>query len=410
MFRDRALDVRDIGERLGVAALVEGSVRVAGSRLRITAQLIDTHTGYHVWSEEFDRTASDLFAMQEEIARSVAAALHVQLVRRLNDSLVLAGTASQEAHDLYFRGRFEWNKRTEAGVMAARAAFERAVAIDPRYARAYAGLSDAWQLLPLYGHMPTPEALANAKTAALRAIALDSTLAEAHTSLAVMHLEYDHDRLAAEREYQRAIELNPGYATAHHWYALFLIAGGRVGEATREAEAARRADPLSRIANAAVGTVRLFARDYDAAIAEFRAIVNLEPDWPTGLELLGRAHATKGDHAVAIPLLEKAVDLSRRRPSHVALLAYVYARAGDTGKARGLLDEMLRAPAGSYAPPVDLAAVYVALRNHEEGLRLLARGVLERDEEMMYLKVDPRYDPLRRDVRFGRILSDLDLR
>jgi len=410
MFRDRGVDVRHVGERLGVAALVEGSVRVAGNRLRITAQLIDTHTGYHLWSDEFDRTTSDLLATQEEIAHSVASALHVQLARRINDSLVLAGTASQEAHELYFRGRYEWNKRTEAGVLAARNAFERAAAIDPRYARAYAGLSDAWQLLPLYGHLPTSEGLANAKTAALRAIALDSTLAEAHTSLGVMLLEYDHDRAGAEREYRRAIELNPGYVTAHHWYALFLIAGGRVAEATHEAETARRVDPLSRIVNAAVGTVRLFARDYDAAIAEFRAIVNLEPEWATGLELLGRAHAAKGNHATAIPMIEQAVNLSRRRPSHVALLAYVYAQSGDTTKARGLLDELLHASDGSYAPPVDLAAVYVALHDPGEALRVLERGVQDRDEEMMYLKVDPRYDSLRRDARFGRILGDLDLR
>jgi len=409
-FRDREADAKTIGRRLDVSTLVEGSLRASGNRLRVTVQLVDARTGDHVWSEEFDRAVSDLFAVQEDIARSVTAALHVGRAAPAGATLMAAGTASAKAHDLYLRGRFEWNKRTEAGMLAARDAFSRALLIDPRYARAYAGLSDTWQLLPLYGHYETREALANAKTAALRALALDSMLAEAHTSLAVTLLEYDHDRTSAEREYRRAIELNPGYATARHWYALFLIAGGRVAEATAEVEQARRTDPLSRIINAAAGTVRLFARDYPAAAAEFRAIVDQEPDWPTGLELLGRTKAAAGEYDVAVPILERAVTLSNRQPSQVALLAYTYARAGRANDARGLLRELRQAPAGSYAPPVDLAAVYVALGESGEALRILSRGLDERDEEMMYMEVDPRYDPLRSNPGFASILSGLDLR
>lgn len=408
-FRNPGGDVKEIGRRLGVSALIEGSVRVSGNRLRITAQLIDARTGYHIWSNTFDRTESDLFAVQESIAQAVASALHVQLARRSGESILSAGTRSMEAHDWYLRGRFEWNRRTEAGMIAARAAFEHAIAIDPQYAKAYAGLSDAWQLLPLYGHYPTHQALANAKTAALRALALDSTLAEAHTSLAVMLLEYDHDRDAAEREYRKAIALNPGYATAHHWYALFLIAGGRVAEATAQAEEARRVDPLSRVIHAAVGTVRMFARDYPAAIAEFRAILQREPEWATGQALLGRALAAAGQYEAAIPPIEKAVSISKRQPSQVALLAYVYAQAGRKDDARVLLKELLAARDGVFAPPVDLGALYVALNEHDEAIRTLERGLEERDEEMMYMKVDPRYDPLRSHPRFAAVLSRLDL-
>ena len=408
-FRERGGDVREIARRLHVAAIVEGSVRVSGNQLRITAQLIDARTGYHIWSDQFDRTEADLFTVQENIAQSVASALHVQLARRSGQSLLNAGTRSAEAHDWYLRGRFEWNRRTEAGMVAARAAFEQALAIDPQYARAYAGLSDAWQLLPLYGHFPTRQALANAKTAALRALALDSTLAEAHTSLAVMLLEYDHDRDAAEDEYRKAIALNPGYATAHHWYALFLIAGGRVDEATLQAEEARRVDPLSRVIHAAVGTVRMFARDYPAAIAEFRAILQRDSLWATGHALLGRAQAAAGEYEAAIPAIEKAVGISKRQPSQVALLAYVYAQAGRKGEAQTLLEELLAARAGVFAPPVDLGALYVALGDHDAAIRILERGVEDRDEEMMYMKVDPRYDPLRSHPRFPAILTSLDL-
>jgi serine/threonine-protein kinase len=409
-FRNPGGDVRDIGRRLNVSAIVEGSIRVSGNRMRITAQLIDARTGYHIWSNQFDHTESDLFAVQENIAQSVATALHIQLARENGESILNAGTRSTAAHDAYLRGRFEWNRRTEAGMLAAKAAFERAIKLDPLYAKAYAGLSDSWQLLPLYGRFPTGQALANAKTAALRAVALDSTLAEAHTSLAVMQLEYDRDREGAERSYRRAIALNPGYATAHHWFALFLVAGGRVAEATAQAEQARRLDPLSRVINAAVGTVRMFARDYPAAIAEFQSILQRDPQWPTGLSLLGRAYAVSGDYHAAMPPLEEAIRLSRRQPSQVALLAYIYAMAGRTGDARSLLGELLTAPAGIFSPPVDLAAIYVALNQHEEALALLERGVEERDEEMMYMKVDQRYDPLRGYPRFASILEKLDLR
>ena len=409
-FRGRHGDVRDIGRRLSVSAVIEGSVRASGDRLRITAQLIDARSGYHIWSDEFDRPAKDIFAVQEDIAQAVTRVLHIQFAQRIRQAIVRAGTSSAEAHDLYLRGRFEWNRRTEEGMLAAKAAFERALAIDPRYASAYAGLSDAWQLLPLYGHVPTKEALANAKTAALRALALDSMLAEAHTSLAVMHLEYDHDRDAAEREYRRAIEINPGYATAHHWFALFLVAGGRVEEAIAQAEQARRVDPLSRVIHAAVGTVRMFARDYEAALAEFRAILALEPEWATGQALLGRGLAAAGRYEESIKPMETAIRLSNRRPSHLALLAYTYAMSGRTDDAKALLRELEQAPPGSFAPPVDLAAVYVALGQPNEAFRILNRGVDERDEEMMYMKVDPRYDALRTDPRFDRLLERLDLR
>jgi tetratricopeptide (TPR) repeat protein len=409
MFWNPGGDVKDIGRRLGVSALIEGSVRVSGTRYRVTAQLIDARTGYHIWSDQFDRNESDLFDVQESIARSVTAALQIQLARRSGESILNAGTRNTKAHDWYLRGRFEWNKRNEAGMLAARAAFEQAIALDPLYARAYAGLSDSWQLLPLYGHVPTREALANAKTAALRAVALDSTLAEAHTSLAVMHLEYDHDREAAERAYRKAIALNPGYATAHHWYALFLIAGGRVAEATAQAELARSSDPLSRVIHAAVGTVRMFARDYPAAIAEFRAILVRETQWATGHALLGRGLAAAGDYQGAIAPLETAVSISRRQPSQVALLGYAYAMAGRTSDARAILQELLSARTGVFAPPVDLGALYVSLGEHDEAIRVLERGLEEHDEEMMYMMVDPRYDPLRSHSKFQAILAALDL-
>ena len=409
-FRSRGADVKDIGRRLDVSAVVEGSVRASGNRLRITAQLIDARTGYHLWSHEFDRPMEDVFALQGDVAHAVTTALRARLAQPIGEAVLRASTSSGAAHDLYLRGRFEWNKRTEPAMLAAKAAFERAIAIDPHYALAYAGLSDAWQLLPLYGHVPTNEGLANAKTAALRAVALDSSLAEAHTSLAVMYLEYDHDRAAAEREYRRAIEINPGYATAHHWYALFLVAGGRFAEATAEVEVARRLDPLSRIINAAAGTVRLFARDYESAIAEFRAILVLEPTWATGQGLLGRAQAAAGRFDEAIPTLERAVSLSNRQPSHVALLAHALALAGRRNEANALLRELEEARPGSFAPPVDLAAVYVALGRPGEAFKILNRGVDERDEEMMYMKVDPRYDAVRADPRFARLLARLDLK
>jgi serine/threonine-protein kinase len=403
-FRERGVDVRDVGRRLAVAAVVEGSVRLDGNQLRVTAQLIDTRRGYHLWSEEYDRDMADVFSVQEEIARTVAARLSETLVRGLPDTLVARATASPAAYELYLRGRHEWNSRTREGMWQALQAFQQAVAMDPRYAAAYAGLSDTWQLLPDYGDVPAGEGLAQAKTSALRAIALDSTLAAAHASLAAVLDDYDRDRAGAERAYRRAIALNPAYATARQWLAIHLADDARFDEALEEIERARRLDPLSLIINTAVGAVRYFARDYQGAVAEYRSVTNQTEDFALAWALMGRALLVSGRVEPAVEALQRSVELSHGDPSYRAVYAASLAAAGRGDEARAAAGEVLAVPSGGYVPYCELASAYLYLGDDARALELFERGFEERDPAVKHLKVEPLYDSIREHPRFRELL------
>ncbi|MFN8583158.1 MAG: tetratricopeptide repeat protein [Gemmatimonadaceae bacterium] len=407
-FRGREREINEVGRQLGVAAVVIGSVREDGTRLQIVSTLLDARSGAQRWTHSYNVDAAEVFSAQDAIARSVAAALHLKVEGGV-DSPLGASTVDPRAHELAMRGRFAWNQRTEESVRAALGDFEEAARIDPRYAVAYAGISDAWQILPQYGHVAPREALANSKTAALRAIALDSTLAEAHTSLAAMLVEYDRDRPGAEREYARAIALNPGYATAHHWYGLHLAADGKFPEATAQIELGRRLDPLSSIISSAAGVVRYFARDYDGAVAEFRAVLALQPDFATAWSLLGRTQCALGQYDDAVRSEERAVELSGRAPANVTLLAYALASSGRARQADSLLRSLTTDSARSFVPAIDLAAVYVVLKRVDDAFRVLQQGYAARDIEMKYLRVDPRFDEVRSDARFARLAGQLGL-
>lgn len=407
-FRGKGVDVREVGRQLGVAAVVEGSVRLDGNRLRVTAQLIETRRGYHVWSEEYDRGMEDVFSVQEDIARTVAAALGDELVERLTRPLVPRGTEITKAYDLYLRGRHEWNSRTTEGMWRALQAFQEATTLDPGFAPAYAGLSDTWQLLPDYGNVPAREGLARAKTAALRAIALDSTLAEAHASLGAILDDYDHDRLGAERAYRRAISLNPKYATARQWLAIHLADEGRVGEAADEIERARGLDPLSRIINTAVGAVRYFARDYASSIAEYRAVLDQAPDFALGWALMGRVYLVQGSIDSAVTSLRRSVELSGGDPSYRAVYAAALAADGQ----RALADSVargVRAGQPGYVPYCELAAAYIYLGDHDTALGLFERALQERDPAVKHLAVEPLYDRIRANARFRALLERVGL-
>ncbi|HJU75667.1 MAG TPA: BTAD domain-containing putative transcriptional regulator, partial [Gemmatimonadaceae bacterium] len=350
-FREPGVDVREVGRRLGVAAVVEGSVRLDSNRLRVTAQLIDTRRGYHLWSEQYNRSVADVFAVQEDIARTVAASLGNELV--VPDTLVSRGTDSPQAYDLYLRGRHDWNSRTTEGMWRALSLFQEATAIDPQYASAYAGLSDTWQLLPDYGNVPARQGLAMAKTAALRAIALDSSLAAGYASLGAILDDYDHDRAGAERAYRRAISLNPKYATSRQWLAIHLADEARHVEAAEEIERARRIDPLSRVINTAVGAVRYFARDYTAAIAEYRAVLDQAPDFALAWALMGRVYLVQSVIDSAVTSLRRAVELSGGDPSYRAVYAAALAASGQRAAAESVARSVIDAQPG-YVPYCEL--------------------------------------------------------
>lgn len=409
-FRDPGVDIREVGRRLGVAAVVEGSVRLDSNRLRVTAQLIETKNGYHLWSQEYDRGMEDVFAVQEDIARTVASALGDQLITKLPDTLVARGTESTEAYDLYLRGRHDWNSRTTEGMWSALRAFEHATTVDPAYASAYAGLSDTWQLLPDYGNVPARQGLARAKTAALRAIALDSTLAEAHASLGAILDDYDRDRRGAEQSYRRAIYLNPGYSTARQWLAIHLADDGRHDEAATEMERARRRDPQSRIINTAVGAIRYFARDYAGAIAEYRAVVDQAPDFALAWALMGRVFLVSGRVDSAVATLQRSVELSGGDPSYRSVYAAALSAAGKRDEALAVARLVKDATPDAYVPYCELASAYLYLGDDSTALALFERGFEERDPAIKHIKVEPLYDRIRDHPRFQILLERAGLR
>jgi TolB-like protein/DNA-binding SARP family transcriptional activator/Flp pilus assembly protein TadD len=403
-FRDPGVDVRMVGARLGVDAVVEGSVRLEGNRLRVTAQLIESKRGYHLWSDQFDRRVEDVFVVQEEIARTVARALGARLGHTTPDTLVRRFTDNPRAYDLYLRGRHAWNARTTDGMWNALRSFEEAVAADPSYAAAYAGLADTWQLLPDYGNVNARLGLARAKTAALRAIALDSTLAEAHASLGALLDDYDRDRAGAERAYRTAILLNPAYATARQWLAIHLADEGRHEEAAAEMERARRLDPLSRIINSAVGAIRYFARDYPSAIAEYRAVVDQAPDFALGWALMGRVYLVQGSLDSAVATLERSVRLSGGDPSYQAVYAAALAASNRLVEARTLAESVRDTQPEGYVPYCELASAFIYLGDFESALALFERGFEERDPAIKHIAVEPLYDRIRGHQRFQQLL------
>ena len=402
LFRDPGVDVRQVGKQLGVAAVVEGSVRLDGDRLRVTAQLIDARDGFHLWSQQYDRRLVDVFAIQEEIAREVASALSAELVRGIPDKLVARATAIPEAYQLYLRGRHEWNRRSREGILRATDAFERAVVLDPRYAAAWAGLADAYQLLPDYADVPASEGLAQAKAAALRAIALDSTLAAAHAALGALLDDYDRDRAGAERAYRTAIALNPAYATARHWLAIHLADEERFDDAIAEIERARRLDPLSSIITTAAGAVRYFARDYDGAIAEYRAVIRDKPDFALAYALMGRVMLVDGRVSEAVAVLRTSVERSGGDPSYRAVFAAALAAAGQADSAAAVARGV--ESAASYVPFTELASAYIYMKEDEKALALFERAFDERDPAVKHMKVEPLYDRVRGHPRFQAIL------
>jgi TolB-like protein len=269
--------VPEIAKELGVDALIEGSVQRAGSRVRITAQLIHAPADRHLWAESYERDVKDVLALQDEVARAIAGEIQIALTPQERTHLASARPINPEAHELYLKGRYQWNKRTEEGLKKGLEFFQQAIREDPSYALAYCGAADTYGILGNNRFLPGVEAYPKAREATLKALELDQNLAEAHASLGLVLVDYDRDWSAGEREYQRAIELSPSCATAHHWYALALASMGRTDEAIREIELARRLDPLSVRVSSNVGFALYFGRQYDRAIPELLKAIELEP-------------------------------------------------------------------------------------------------------------------------------------
>jgi TolB-like protein/DNA-binding SARP family transcriptional activator len=408
-FKGKSESVNEIGRQLRVGTVLEGSVRRAGDRLRITAQLISAKDGYHLWSEVYDRDLRDVFAVQEEIAQAIVGALRVKLSGEAT-AMVVRPTADLTAYDLYLKGRHAVNQRSSGSLVQAVAYFDQAIGRDPRFAEAYAGLADAYVLLPGYSVTKSSEAWPKGRAAAERALALDSTLAEAHTTLAYGTFLFDSDWRAAEQGFRRAIALNPDYATAHHWYGDFLAGRGNLEGYLHEIRRAEELDPLSRQIGTEVGRALYALRRNDEAVTQLQQVLRADPAFAGAHVTLGRVYMEQNRLAEAIGEFQQAVELRGRNALDVAYLASGYALAGKRSEAQRLLVELEGRSRHEHVPPTVLAIVYIGLGQDERAFDLLDRAVAEHDGWFAEFIFHPTFDPLRSNPRYAGLLQTLGLR
>lgn len=404
-FRGPQQDLRAIGQQLGAASILTGSVRMSGTQLRVRAQLIDAERGVYLWSETYDRELSDVFAIQEEIARAIVRTLRIELSGRNAAAPQVRNASNLGAYDLYLRGRYHWNKRTADDLNRAVHFFMGAIALDERSALAHAGLADAYSLLADFSFAAPGEAMPKAREAALRAIELNPELAEAWNSLAFIRSLYDWEWGEAEQLYRRSIELNPGYATAHFWYAIdYLALVGRFDEAAAEMERALQLDPLAPSILDGRGTLFKFRRDFGRAVEYYLQFTRTHPDYFRAWSALGRAWALAGEFPRAVAALERARELGGEVPNILGALGQVHACAGCTDRSRSVLARLHELAAARPVYSGAFALIHMALGETGQALDWLERGCENRELPLSSLRVHPVYDPLRGEARFQAIL------
>jgi TolB-like protein/DNA-binding winged helix-turn-helix (wHTH) protein/Tfp pilus assembly protein PilF len=397
-----------VGRDLGVQYVIEGSVRRDANNVRVTAQLIQTKDQTHVWARQYDRELKGLLGLQGEIAQEIADEIQLTLADHKSAAAHPAlSPQNYETYDLYLKGQYFFNKRTAASLEKAIGYFEQATTKDPNYARAYAGLADCYALMGAYSGHPQTEFMPKARKAALRALQIDDNLAEAHTALALIVQNYDWDWQTAEKEFRRAIELNPNYATAHHWYAEHLMWRARFDEALQESEHARQLDPLSLIIAADNGAILYFSRQFDRAIEKWRSILEMDPDFQ-------RAHLIMGAYVERRMFAEALADNEKFRPvtpvsSYLSWRTYIYGRSGQSAQAYHALHELLQWNTTHPGDPMIVAFAYLGLGDKDQALAWLEKAYAQHSNELTTLKVYSAYDPLRSDPRFQDLLRRVGL-
>ncbi len=399
-------NLRDIAKQLGVSNILEGSVQRAGDQVRVTVQLINATTDAHLWAESYDRALTDIFTVESEIAKTIADTLRAKLTGSEERMMSKKPTANPEAYELYLKGRFFWNKRTGVDLRKSIDYFDQAVAKDPNYALAYAGLADAYVLLSGFGAASPKDSLSEATAAAEKGLDLDGTLGEAHASLAQALLAYDFNFARANREFRRAIELNPNYATAHHWYGESVLTPlGQFEDGVAELKRALQLDPLSVIINADVGTVLTSARRYDEAIEQLRKTLEMDPSFYYAHYHLGEALEMKGLNEDAVAEYEKATALNDD-PVPQALLGHLYAKMGRKDEARRILQRLRDSPKERYVSPYLFAMIHLGLGEKDRAIDFLEKTYEDRDGyNIAFIKVDPFLDPLHGDPRFEALAA-----
>jgi len=399
----------EIARQLNVDAIVEGSVQRFGDQVRITAQLIQAPTDRHLWAQSYEGNLRDTLTLQKQVARAIAEQVRVEVTPQEQAVLKRAPVVNPEAYNSYLKGRYFWNKRTADALKAALAYFNQAVEEDPNYAQAYSGLADTYALLGdwQYAVMPPKEALPKAKAAAMKALELDSEQGEAHNSLAFVLDGFDWDLDSGGKEFRRAIELNPGYATAHHWYAWHLSLLGKYDEAIAEMEKAENLDPLSLIINSDLAELFVLAHSYDESIRQSHKTLEMDPSFALAHNQLGQAYLEKHMFAEAIAELEKAAQLSGSSPTCVANLARAYAASNRRADATKLLNDLKSRSAPGFLHASEVAMIYAALGNEDQAMTWLERGYEERFNPGVLLR--PGFDPLRSNSRFQTLVRRVGL-
>ena len=400
-------DIPRLRQELGADYVLEGSVRRAGERVRVTAQLVQVVDQTHIWAETYEREMRDVLVLESEVARSVARAIAMTLAPEVEARLARARPVRPESYQDYLRGRYFWNRRTEAALRQALGYFQQAVAADPGYAPAYSGLADCYSSLgasSVVGGLPPRQAMPEAKAAALKALEIDGSLAEAHTSLAIVHLLYDWDLAASEKEFKRALDLDPDYTAAHHWYSHCLLPLGRTEESLAESRRALELEPLNLVINIHLGWHYLYARQYDEAIEQYRRTLELDPAFPQAKRYAAWAFLQKGRHAEAIAALQAVLSALGRKPEVEAELGHALAVAGRRAEARAVLEGLTQLSSSRYVSPYSVALVHAGLGDRDQALAWLDKAYAERSDYMPYLGLEPMLDSLRSDPRFDALV------
>jgi TolB-like protein/DNA-binding winged helix-turn-helix (wHTH) protein/lipoprotein NlpI len=400
----------EIARELRVDAVVEGTVLRAGNRVRITAELVQVSTDQHLWADTYESQIGDVLALQNRVSSAIVDEIRINLTPEDKERLAKNPSVSPEAYEDYLKGRYYWNKRSGDGFTKAIGYFEDATRTDPQYALAYAGLADCYGIIgaTMYGTVPAEEAAPKAKAAAIRALEIDPSLAEAETSLATAKFNYDWDWAGAAEGFKRAIQMDPKYATAYQRYSLYSIAMGRFDDSFDQIKRARDLDPLSISINSSFGWRLYLARQYDRSIAQLRGTLEMDPNYEWAHLILGQAYQQKGEFNLALAELKKAVELSRNSPLMVSALAHAYAVHGNTAEAQKLLAQLMMQSRKQYVSPYYIAVVYLGLAKKDAAMDWLDKAFADRSNGLVFARVEPELDPLRSEPRFIALENKLN--
>jgi serine/threonine protein kinase/Tfp pilus assembly protein PilF len=408
-FKGKDVDIGEIGKKLRVDKVLEGSVRKAGNRLRITAQLINVEDGYHLWSERYDREMEDIFAIQDEVTLAIVDKLKVDLLGEGKAKLVKRHTEDSEAYNLYLKGRYFWNKRTGDGLKKAIEFFQKAIENDPSYAPAYSGLADSFSVLGFYGFSSPREAFPKAKAAAQKALEIDDTLDEAHASIAYISIFYDWNWDTAERSIKRALELNPGCPTAHHIYAAYFAIMGRFNEAIAEMKRSVEIDPLSIRLHTELGNYLGWSGRLDEAIEQLQKTLEMDQNFGLAHGHIGLCYAHKKRYEEAIRATQKAIEIMGKSPFFLGYLANIYAKAGKKKRAEEILHELEGISKKRYVPAVSVANIYAELGDFDKAFEWMKKAYEEHDVFMAMLKTRREFEKLRSNPRVKVLLKKIGL-